>query len=93
MKKLRATGDYKLRADALVDPKGRGKPPKAVRDVQSLLGELTMDAAKWHRIASLIQADPEHSLSGVYWNELTKDFQVDLRNLLDAFTRFSDYDE
>jgi hypothetical protein len=93
MKKLRATGDYRLRAGAMVDPKRRGKSPKAVRSVESLLGELTMDASKWHRIASLIQNEPERSITGVHWNELTSDFQADLRNLLHAFSRFSEYEE
>ena len=66
MRKLRATGDYKLRGDNFLDPKGRGKPPKAIGSPQALLGQLSLDASKWHRIATLIKSEDKQSHSCVH---------------------------
>ena len=92
MKKLRATGSFKERGESLVDVKGRGKPPKAIKSFEFLMGALLDDSSKWHRIVGLMQSPSKPNSARLDWNELSSELQADLENLKKALARFSMYE-
>ena len=94
MRRTNVTKSFKEREpDSQLEQKNRGRKPKAVLDIESLLGELQDDAVKWLRIYTMLldQRNPKKDAVGP-GAELSNVLMEDIEKLTDVFKGFFEYE-
>ena len=93
MRRTNATKSLKKRnTESQLEPKNRGRKPKAVSDIQSLFGELQDDAIKWQRIYTILLGHRDSGDAAGLGGELTDDLMEDIGKLTDVFKGFIEYE-
>ena len=95
MRRTSATKSFKKRhADSQLEHRKRGRKPKAIQEVKSLLGELQSDAVKWQRIYMILseQRNPKKEDVVGLGAELSIGLMRDIKKLTEVFKGFYEYE-
>ena len=95
MRRTNATKSFKKRhADSQLEHRKRGRKPKAIQEVKSLLGELQSDAVKWQRIYMILseQRNPKKEDVVGLGAELSIGLMRDIKKLTEVFKGFYEYE-
>lgn len=93
MRRLNATSSFVEKdPDSQLEKRNRGRPPKAVSSMESLVGELQDDAVKWRRIQTILLKQRRAEKVEDLGPELSDTLMEDISNLADVLQGFFDYE-